>query len=212
MAGVSYTWSDGTTNNNITVNSSGTYWLEIDNGSCSITDSIKIDFAISPFVNLGSDTTICENDKIYYYLPTGEYNYVWSNGITSPNGILGEPGLFWVNASNGICNIFDTINVQLDPNCKCNFFIPNAFSPNNDGINDKFFVNLECDITDFTFRIFNRWGELVYFSEDENGFWDGKYNGIEQPIDGYLYQIEYFPFETRNGSLISKNGYFSLVK
>ncbi len=212
IAGVSYTWSDGTTNNSITVNTSGTYWLEIKRSNCSFIDSIKIDFAISPFVDLGSDTTICENEKIYYYLPAGEYNYVWSNGITSPNGILGGPGIFWVNASNGICSIFDTIIVKLDPNCDCKFFIPNAFSPNNDGINDNFYVNLECQVSNFSFRIFNRWGELIYFSEDEKGYWDGKYNGKEQPIDGYLYQIEYFPTETRTKNLISKNGYFNLVK
>ncbi|MBK9635515.1 MAG: hypothetical protein IPO64_13775 [Bacteroidetes bacterium] len=42
IAGVSYTWSDGTTNNSITVNTSGTYWLEIDNGSCTGRDSIDI--------------------------------------------------------------------------------------------------------------------------------------------------------------------------
>ncbi|MBK6339748.1 MAG: gliding motility-associated C-terminal domain-containing protein [Bacteroidetes bacterium] len=212
IAGVSYTWSDGTTNNSITVNTSGTYWLEIQRSNCSFIDSINIDFAISPFVDLGSDTTICENEKIYYYLPAGEYNYVWSNGITSPNGILGGPGIFWVNASNGICSIFDTIIVKLDPNCDCKFFIPNAFSPNNDGINDNFYVNLECQVSNFSFRIFNRWGELIYFSEDEKGYWDGKYNGKEQPIDGYLYQIEYFPTETRTKNLISKNGYFNLVK
>ncbi|MBK7139636.1 MAG: gliding motility-associated C-terminal domain-containing protein [Bacteroidetes bacterium] len=212
IAGVSYTWSDGTTNNSITVNTSGTYWLEIKRSNCSFIDSINIDFAISPFVDLGSDTTICENEKIYYYLPAGEYNYVWSNGITSPNGILGGPGIFWVNASNGICSIFDTIIVKLDPNCDCKFFIPNAFSPNNDGINDNFYVNLECQVSNFSFRIFNRWGELIYFSEDEKGYWDGKYNGKEQPIDGYLYQIEYFPTETRTKNLISKNGYFNLVK
>ena len=212
IAGVNYTWSDGTTNNNITVNTSGTYWLEIQRSNCSFIDSINIDFAISPFVDLGSDTTICENEKIYYYLPAGEYNYVWSNGITSPNGILGGPGIFWVNASNGTCSIFDTIIVKLDPNCDCKFFIPNAFSPNSDGVNDKFYVNLECQVSNFSFRIFNRWGELIYFSEDDKGYWDGKYNGKEQPIDGYLYQIEYFPTETRTKNLISKNGYFNLVK
>ena len=100
----------------------------------------------------------------------------------------------------------------MDPNCDCKFFIPNAFSPNNDGINDNFYVNLECQVSNFSFRIFNRWGELIYFSEDEKGYWDGKYNGKEQPIDGYLYQIEYFPTETRTKNLISKNGYFNLVK
>ncbi|MBK9354610.1 MAG: hypothetical protein IPN09_11815 [Bacteroidetes bacterium] len=47
IAGVSYTWSDGTTNHNITVNTSGTYWLESDNGSCTGRDSIEINISTS---------------------------------------------------------------------------------------------------------------------------------------------------------------------
>ncbi|MBK9354605.1 MAG: hypothetical protein IPN09_11790 [Bacteroidetes bacterium] len=64
IAGVSYTWSDGTTNNSITVNTSGTYWLEIDNGSCTGRDSIDINISTSGLsVNLGNDTSLCEDKR-----------------------------------------------------------------------------------------------------------------------------------------------------
>ncbi|MBK6339745.1 MAG: hypothetical protein IPF63_09190 [Bacteroidetes bacterium] len=65
IAGVSYTWSDGTTNNSITVNTSGTYWLEIDNGSCTGRDSIDIIISTSGLsVNLGNDTSLCGHRQL----------------------------------------------------------------------------------------------------------------------------------------------------
>ncbi|MBK9354612.1 MAG: hypothetical protein IPN09_11825 [Bacteroidetes bacterium] len=64
IAGVSYTWSDGTTNNSITVNTSGTYWLEIDNGSCTGRDSIDIIISTSGLsLNLGNDTSLCSDKR-----------------------------------------------------------------------------------------------------------------------------------------------------
>ncbi|MBK9354607.1 MAG: hypothetical protein IPN09_11800 [Bacteroidetes bacterium] len=65
IAGVSYTWSDGTTNNSITVNTGGTYWLEIDNGSCTGRDSIDIIISTSGLsVNLGNDTSLCAGQTL----------------------------------------------------------------------------------------------------------------------------------------------------
>ncbi|MBK9354608.1 MAG: hypothetical protein IPN09_11805 [Bacteroidetes bacterium] len=65
IAGVSYTWSDGTTNNGITVNTSGTYCLEIDNGSCTGRDSIDIIISTSGLsLNLGNDTSLCAGQTL----------------------------------------------------------------------------------------------------------------------------------------------------
>ena len=68
-------------------------------------------------------------------------------------------------------------------------FIPDAFTPNGDGINDFFFVKGE-GIQDFTLSIFNRWGEEVFSSENPKQQWDGTYDG--KPAQGglYVYQLK----------------------
>lgn len=67
--------------------------------------------------------------------------------------------------------------------------VPNAFSPNGDGLNDR--VKVEgLGITELQFRIFNRWGEQVYFGTDKNEGWDGYYKGHLQEMDVYVYSVE----------------------
>jgi gliding motility-associated-like protein len=67
-------------------------------------------------------------------------------------------------------------------------FIPNAFTPNGDGINDTFGVKGE-GIQDFTLRIYNRWGELVFESKNPRQQWDGLYNGKPAKNDTYVYKL-----------------------
>jgi len=70
--------------------------------------------------------------------------------------------------------------------------IPNAFSPNDDGLNDLFRpANLDPQFID-VFQIFNRFGQLVYDgNQNNNEGWNGRLNGVGQPVEGYVYLIEY---------------------
>ena len=86
--------------------------------------------------------------------------------------------------------------------------VPNAFSPNGDGVND-IFIPLNYGLSDFEFKIYNRWGELIFISNDPVKGWNGIYNGVEQELDVYVYvvsgkgldNVDYF-----------KQGNFTLVR
>lgn len=67
-------------------------------------------------------------------------------------------------------------------------FAPNAFSPDNDGVNDLFFVSVK-GVAKYELKIFDRWGNEIFYSTDPNEKWDGKYQGKEAPIGGYVYQL-----------------------
>ena len=67
-------------------------------------------------------------------------------------------------------------------------FIPDAFTPNGDGINDLFGVKGE-GLQNFSMRIFNRWGELVFESHNPRQQWDGNYEGKPVQTDTYVYQL-----------------------
>ena len=118
-------------------------------------------------------------------------NYEWNTGEVSPNITVYEPGLYSVTASQEFCQ---NTAYYLVRNCDYQLILPNAFSPNlSEGLNDYFcipesylrFINL------FEISIFNRWGQLVFYSTDKNFKWNGEYNGQIQPNTTYNYVIRY---------------------
>lgn len=76
------------------------------------------------------------------------------------------------------------------PDCS-NLFIPNSFSPNNDGVNDRFSISSNCDLESYNLTIYNRWGELIYQNSHVDNTWDGTYKNVICPEGIYLYNISY---------------------
>jgi gliding motility-associated-like protein len=82
--------------------------------------------------------------------------------------------------------------------------VPNIFTPNHDGINDILKMELSPSMSEiFTFKIFNRWGALVFETNDHNVGWDGTYRGETLPTGVYIYFIE-APCEVNNRRMIKK--------
>jgi len=107
---------------------------------------------------------------------TTSYNLVVSdqNGCTATAGIL----------------IVVTGKDTVDPSaCLPSFFVPNAFTPNGDGINDKFYV-YGRGIEEMHLQIFNRWGELIFESDDQTDGWDGTYRGEVLNPDVFVYYVK----------------------
>jgi gliding motility-associated-like protein len=68
--------------------------------------------------------------------------------------------------------------------------MPNAFTPNNDGRNDCFGLKYWGGVIGLEFNIYNRWGEVIFRSNNTSACWDGSYKGISQPSGTYVYQIK----------------------
>lgn len=105
-----------------------------------------------------------------------------------------------VTAFNSIyCHRQDTITVKIDLTCG-DFFIPNVFSPNGDGLND--FVNAHgfC-ISSYNLQIFNRWGEKVFETTDKSYGWDGSFRGKPMDIGVFMYKVEGITIEGKPFSL-----------
>ena len=98
-------------------------------------------------------------------------------------------------------NIF---RIDLSPQ----IFVPNTFSPNGDGTNDDLSIKGKY-FKDFRMTILNRWGEVVYYTEDVSKSWDGKYKGTQADADSYAYAIE---AKDNSGKEISKKGIVTIVR
>jgi len=93
--------------------------------------------------------------------------------------------------------------------CNCNVYIPNAFSPNGDDINDVFGPVAFCNLEQMELSVYNRWGELVYQTSNPSEKWDGRYNGDNCPVDVYVYVINY---KKPNESAKTVHGDVTLVR
>ena len=118
-------------------------------------------------------------------------NYLWNNGETSASLEVHSPGYYSVTASDGDCSA--TTGISIQP-CEMTLFLPNSITPSNhDGLNDDFHLEAgyQRQITEFSIRIFDRWGNLVFASTDKNFRWQGERNGTITPNTTYNYIITY---------------------
>jgi gliding motility-associated-like protein len=205
----SYLWQDGSTQAQCIARQEGLYWVEIfQEGGCKSRDSIMINLYPTPEVDLGPDILIPPGQKITLDAGLGFQSYLWQDGSTKNQLEAIEEGTYWVVVNDGVCQASDTIQVTFEE-CEAYLFIPNCFTPNGDGFNDTFLVN-SSNVSDFNMMIFNRWGELLFKTSDENHGWDGKANGKLCAVGTYYYLINYITscetdFEksgTRKGPLV----------
>lgn len=191
-----YSWSTGATSASITISQPGVYILTAtyNCGLNSTSDTIVITTMPVVEANFGENIINCEDSTSILVAPQcSACSYTWSTGSTSDSISVTEAGSYWltIENSNG-CISSDTANLVFSK-CECDFFVPNAFSPNGNGMNDVFQPVHYCDVTDYNMRVYNRWGELLFATTDENAGWNGIYKGrrVEQGV--YVYQVTYVP-------------------
>jgi gliding motility-associated-like protein len=104
------------------------------------------------------------------------------------------------------CFASSTVRIKVQNNLQ--LFVPNLFSPNGDGANDKFEV-FGYGIKDFKMKIFNRWGEKVFESINQYDSWDGTYKGLMQNPDIYTYLLQVIYLDDKEAT---RKGTITLVR
>jgi gliding motility-associated-like protein len=141
------------------------------------------------------------------------YTWMTSLGTTLSRDsayIFDIPATYLLDVENNFgCMTKDTVTVK--EGCEPALFLPDVFTPNDDNVNNDFAI-IPAYITDFDFKVFNRWGELVFNSKNPEIKWDGKFKGKIYGNQLYPYTInyrsKYFPergqLQTRGSILILK--------
>jgi gliding motility-associated-like protein len=148
----------------------------------------------SPAVNAGADKFISENESVALDGSGNGIDFSWTPLTSINNANTAHPIVsparniiytLMVVASNG-CKATDDVQVKIFS--KLN--IPNAFTPNGDGYNDTWKIPLiENYGTDVTVQIFNRYGQVIFYSKGYATPWDGRYNGEPLSPGAYTYLI-----------------------
>lgn len=182
----SYLWNDGTTGKTLQVNIGGSYWVQIRDKKCSKSDSIIVK-QLPGYIDLGGDTTICDEDELLLVIEREVWDYIdWSTGDTGPSIKIKEPGIYSINAGNKCGDFSDSLSLMTE-DCQCKAIVPDAFTPNNDGLNDKITPIVLCNPQTYKFMIMHRRGQVVFESDTKGEGWDGYHNGKPAGVDTYFY-------------------------
>ncbi|RYD78018.1 MAG: T9SS type B sorting domain-containing protein [Sphingobacteriales bacterium] len=207
LSGAKYYWATGSRDSAIKATRSGKYWLQTVVGDCSVRDTMEVNFLPPPTVNLGKDSMVCEGDDVILDAKNPGSTYLWSNGEQTQQITINCSGKFWVKVSGGDCFASDTILFYA---CKSNVLVPNAFTPDRNGVNDNFRI-YGTDIYKAQLTITNRWGEIIFRTNDIYKGWDGKFKGAKCPVGQYFWNLDYWEYE---GDILypkQKKGAFNLI-
>ena len=157
-------------------------------------------------IRFGQPTVLTGTNALFYnWSPNYNITSIKSRTVTVNPFQTTQYILTGYNSRN--CFSSDTINVIVIPDCG-DMFVPNAFSPNGDGINDELKVRGAC-LETLTFLIFNRWGEKVFETSDINKGWDGTFNGDKMNTGVFVYRLE---GKTYEGKGFSAKGNITLIR
>lgn len=200
--GVSYQWQDGTTTPNYTVYNEGIYTVTVTNiYNCTSDFSTNVSVQLPPQVaaQLPTDTIMCNNNPITLnaqatyatdYFWEGESAFYQQNPQFDSTFLVTYPGTYSVEITN-YCGGFTQYVEVTEEDCGCYPYVPNAFTPNNDGTNDEFEVYSNCPLDNFHLEIYDRYGGRVFISNDRNDKWDGTIRGKMANPGVYVWVLQF---------------------
>jgi gliding motility-associated-like protein len=168
--------------------------------------------------NAGNDTVIVANQPLQLNA-TGGTSYIWSptTGLSNPSianpvvtlSSMYDSITYHVTVTSGnICSASDDIKVFVFKT-QPDIFVPSAFTPNNDGLNDRLKA-IPVGIKEFKyFKVFNRWGELVFATTNANNSWDGIIKGQPQSTGVFTWMAKGIDFR---GTTIERKGTITLIR
>ena len=207
----SYYWQDGSGNKTFTAKGTGIYYVQVtDVNGCRGSDTTRISRLFSlPSAFLPGDTSVCSYGSISIGSNQSFESYRWNTNETNRIIQISKPGLYSLEVKDdNNCIGSDSIAVRLKE-CTTGLYVPSAFTPNYDNKNDKLRALLFGDIKSFEFRIYNRFGQLVFQTGNVSEGWDGKINGVEQSLGTYVWTCRY---QLGNESAKTEKGTTVLVR
>lgn len=190
---LNFQWNTGETTRAIEVNKTGTYKVVVtDVHGCRGADSANINTILDvPKDFLPPDTSICSYGELNISSVQNYPRYLWNTGAGGKSITVTKPGVYWLRVTDkDNCEGKDSINI-IPKNCMSGFYIPDAFTPNNDGRNDTFKPLLFGNIVHYEFAVYNRFGERIFVTNKIAEGWNGIVKSSPQDTHIFVWVCKY---------------------
>ncbi len=209
----SVVWNDEVPAQNFRLRDNGLLKIAvITKNGCLERDSLMVRLYQSPLLNLGPDTSLCLSENPVLDAGFGMRSYKWNNGKTSQKITAYDSGLYAVEivSTNG-CRSIDSIWINKRKDLlPSDIYMPNAFTPNGDGLNDWFPSNLyQVKGAEYRLWLYNRWGEKLAEYHSPDGNWNGYINGNPAPEGVYVFKVTWVGCDNQRRTLF---GDFTLLR
>jgi gliding motility-associated-like protein len=184
--------------------------LDVSNGVCNATYTAAVNLNNKVVVAFDMPSSACPEDTVLFKnKSTGAIDYwqwTFGNGNTSlvkdPPAqvypLTGAETLYGISLTAGSNNGCQASSVQtLKVLSACIIAVPSAFTPNGDGLNDYLYPLNALKAENLDFKVFNRWGQLIFHSNDWQQKWDGTINGVKQGTGVFVWMLEYTNKDTK---------------
>lgn len=177
------------------------------------TASVQVSIDPDPIVHIPDfikDTVGCIGNSLFIDAKhPAATSYLWSDGLIYSYRTIDKPGQFQVKAFNACSQDTRKFTVTFDE-CPCEYFVPSAFTPNNDGLNDEFKPFSTCYATEYQFQVFNKYGNVVFSSSEPGKGWKGDLNKMPAATDVFIWQLQYRNPNTKEK--VFKKGTVTLIR
>jgi gliding motility-associated-like protein len=198
-------WSNGQSGTTAVFNQPGNFTFHVMDSACSLTYPITIYLAEYPTITLEETVRFCEESRLEIAAEiTGAENYYWTDTTAGLTREISMPGTYTLIAENACGYSADSIRAENYP-CYYGLYIPSAFTPNEDRINEGWRV-FSFNLKEIDIRIYNRFGDLVFMTQDFDTFWNP---GTEVGDDVYNYRILALTFD---GKVLREYGPIYLLR
>jgi len=214
VAGAAITWYQNFTDTHglssqpsINTNDTGAYTFYVSqtiNTCVSPKVAVTATIKYTPIHSALATVSICSKDTILLGTRLPQVQYTWTTGDTACCLAIHGAGTYICTISNNCGTATDTTTIRTEP-CEVCIYLPNAFTPNGDGVNDILKPVVSCPVTDYRLRIYNRWGQQVFESYNPAFNWDGYLSGTPCEKDTYAYLLEYTPTNTGHTRQVKGN-------
>ncbi len=187
----------------------GFYTVTARVGHCVFKDSLTVVYNDTLKLSLGRDTALCQGETFIITPSANTTDYTWQDGSKTGSFTATTTGLYRIIAQNGCGRDTAEMNIVFDP-CPCALLLPNAFTPNGDGVNDNFRPLHACDMENYSMTIFNSYGEKIFFSSDPLKGWNGKLRNSLLNQGNYVWSVSFIKTSTKK--TIQKQGNILLLR
>jgi gliding motility-associated-like protein len=183
-------WNGGSIGTSFNVQSAATISATFNDGFCFFQDEINVDYLSPPFIDWeGKLEIICEGDSIVFDARNYPADtYLWFDLETDSVATIKDSGQYWITLTN-TCGTYTANWWVLTEDCNNYAYIPNSFTPDNDGINDAWKGEYNR-ILEFEMKVFNRDGEVVFKTTDPEHYWNGSHLNGEYYVPNGIYPFQ----------------------